>query len=128
MRCLQVRIQRLARQMYREKKRSAHRGDERYGHLAMHFHGRAVIPSGQMKAQFQRYCWLALAAVVLVMLFLPFYHVKTPGAEVSAWLTTADGANKLTSQPLIYFSAERSSFLTTFDIDEQQKMQQIDGF
>jgi len=94
----------------------------------MHFHKRAVFLSGQMKAQFQRYCWLALAAVVLVMLFLPFFHVKTLGAEVSAWLTTADGANKLTSQPPISFSSERSSFLTTFDIDEQQKMQQIDGF
>ena len=94
----------------------------------MHAHRRAVIPSGQPQAQLHRYFWLALAAIVVVMLFLPFFHVKTLGAEVRAWLTTADGANKLTFQPLLYFSSERSSFLTTFDIDEQQRLQQIDGF
>ncbi len=94
----------------------------------MHAHRRAVIPSGQPQAQLHRYFWLALAAIVVVMLFLPFFHVKNLGAEVRAWLTTADGANKLTFQPLLYFSSERSSFLTTFDIDEQQRLQQIDGF
>jgi glucosylceramidase len=87
-----------------------------------------MIPSGQAKAQPHRYFWLALAAVVVVMLFLPFFQVKTLRAEVSAWLTTADGTNKLTLQPLIYFSSERSNFLTTFDINEHQRLQQIDGF
>ncbi len=87
-----------------------------------------MIPSLQMEAQFHPYFWLALAAVVLVMLFLPFFQEKTLGVAVSAWLTTADGKNKLTSQPHIYFSSERRNFLTTINIDEQQKLQQIDGF
>lgn len=87
-----------------------------------------MIPLGQTKAQFRRHFWLAAAAIVAVMLCLPFFYWKTLGAEVSVWLTTADGVNKLTPQPSSHFSSEKSIFLTTIDIDELQRLQQIDGF
>lgn len=62
------------------------------------------------------------------MLSWLFLQAQPLGAEVGVWLTTADGTNKLAAQPSIHFSPDSSSFITTITIDEQQRLQQIDGF
>src|SRR5436305_5656488 len=71
--------------------------------------------------------WLAITAIVLLMLSSLFFQ-KPIGATVRVWLTTADGTNKLTLQPSTHFSSDSSSLITTIDIDEQERLQQIDGF
>ena len=86
-----------------------------------------MIHSEYTKARFHMCFWLAITAIVLMMLSSLFFQ-RPIGATVRVWLTTADGTNKLTLQPGTHFSSDSSSLITTIDIDEQQRLQQIDGF
>ena len=77
---------------------------------------------------------LGIFSVLLIgLLVLGFLHIrsaKAAGATVGVWLTTTDGANKLSQQGNQTFAADGTvpGEPTTIDVNDQQQSQQMVGF
>src|SRR5215471_3654552 len=73
---------------------------------------------------------LLLCSVVIV--FLVEVLLAPPpalGTPVGAWLTTSDGSNQLTQQANLNFASDsQAADSSTIDVNEYQKLQQMDGF
>src|SRR6266567_2463236 len=79
--------------------------------------------------------WTFIVFSFSALLLLPVFMFNTylgvaaaPDKHVHVWLTTRDGYNKLSRQKNIVFGDDRSSARITIDVNENQQLQQMEGF
>lgn len=82
-----------------------------------------------MNARLQRLLlFSSLSCLLLASLFIfPTSVSRAAGPVVQVWLTTSDGSNQLTQQANVTFGANTGN-ASTINVNEYQKLQQMDGF